>query len=186
MIKKILFVMFTIFTISFGEINDSNNYLKESEREKIEARIKEIEKKHNIVYYINLGRSINEEDIVEKTIILDIIPDGKSGINVKLKITQDIDTSDFEEEMENLLIQGEEAILGKKYDLFINEVLEVSDKVLEELEVEKKEMIDGEREKSIFSSKLVVITVLLLIFIAIFTIFKLMKLGGARKRKRYY
>ena len=184
MIKKIIFLIFVVFTVSFGQINDSGKYLSIDEKQEIEKKLSEIEKNGDIVYHINLGRKMNDKDIVEKAIILDIIPDGKNDVNVMLKFTQDIDTSAYEEEIDNLLIEGEDAIVKKEYKKFIFSVLDVSEKIVNDIEIDKKEVQKQEVKKTFIENKFAGLLVLIFIAIAIFVALKFIKMGGIRKRRR--
>ena len=182
MIKKILFLILVVFTFSFGEVNDSGNYLKADEKQEIEAKILEIEKNSDIVYHVNLGRKMNEKDIVEKTVILDIIPDGKSEVNVQLKFTQDIDTSSQADEIDNLLAESEEAVTKKEYKTLILNVLDLSDKIVQEIKKEKVEVEKQEVKKSIIENKFAGLVILILIAIAIFTTLKFVKMKGIKRK----
>ncbi|HAS80003.1 MAG TPA: hypothetical protein DCR90_03735 [Fusobacteriaceae bacterium] len=184
MIKRIIFLLLIIFTFSFGQVNDSGNYLTIEEKQEIEKKLSEIEKNGDIVYHVNLGRKMDEKGIVEKTIILDIIPDGKNDINVKLKFTQDIDTSAYEEEIDNLLIEGEEAIVKKEYKSFILSVFNVSEKIVENIEVDKQEIQKKEVKKAFIDNKYAGLLILIFMAIAIFITLKFIKIGGIKKSKK--
>ena len=184
MIKRIVFLIFVVFTFSFGQVNDSGNYLTTEEKQEIEKKLSEIEKNGDIVYHINLGRKMDEKDIVEKAIILDIIPDGENDINVKLKFTQDIDTSAYEEEIDNLLIEGEEAIVKKEYKKFILSVFNVSEKIVDDIEVDKQEIQKKEVKKTFIENKFAGLIILILIAIVIFVTLKFIKMGGIRNRSK--
>ncbi|MEI6856780.1 hypothetical protein [Psychrilyobacter sp.] len=183
MIKRIVFLSLVVFAFSFGQVNDSGNYLTAEEKQEVEKKLSEIEKNGDIVYHINLGRKMDEKNIVEKAIILDIIPDGKNDVNVKLKFTQDIDTSTYEEEIDNLLIEGEDAIVKKEYKKFILSVLDMSGKVVDDIEVDKKEIKKQEVKKTFIENKFAGLLILILIAIAIFVTLRFIKMGGIRKRK---
>ena len=183
MIKKIVFLILVVFTVSFGEVNDSGNYLTTDEKQKIEKKLSEIEKNGDIVYYVNLGRKMDDQDIVEKAIILDIIPDGKNDVNVRLKFTQDIDTSAYEEEIDNLLVEGEDAIVKKEYKKFIFSVLDVSEKIVDDIEIDKKEVQKQEVKKAFIENKFAGLLVLIFIAIAIFVTLRFIKMGGIKKRR---
>lgn len=182
MVKRIMFLILIVFTCSFGQVNDSGNYLTTEEKQEVEKKLSEIEKNGDIVYHINLGRKMDEKDIVEKAIILDIIPDGKNDINVKLKFTQDIDTSAYEEEIDNLLIEGEEAIVKKEYEKFILSVLDVSEKIVDDIEVDKQKIQKQEVKKTFIENKFVGLLILIFMAITIFITLKFIKTGRIRKK----
>jgi len=186
MIKRIMFLILIIFTFSFGQVNDSGNYLTIEEKQEIEEKLSEIEKNGDIVYHINLGRKMDEKGIVEKAIILDIIPDGENDINVKLKFTQDIDTSAYEEEIDNLLIEGEEAIVKKEYKKFILSVFSVSEKIVEKIEVDKQEIQKKEVKKAFIENKYAGLLILIFIALAIFITLRFIKIAGIKKSKKKY
>jgi hypothetical protein len=181
MIKKIIFMLFVIFTISFGQINDSGNYLTKDDKEKIEKKISEIEKNGDIVYYVNIGRKIDDKDIIKKTIILNIIPDGKDDVNVQLKFTQDIDVSSYEGMIDNLLVESEDLISKKEYKTFIFNTLDLSEKIVNDIAAEKRKVEEKEAKKVIIENKFAGIIVLLLIAISIFVTLKFVKMRGIRK-----
>ncbi|MCS5420361.1 MULTISPECIES: hypothetical protein [Psychrilyobacter] len=183
MIKRMVFLILVVFTFSFGQVTDSGNYLTAEEKQEIEKKLSEIEKNGDIVYHINLGRKMDEKNIVEKAIILDIIPDGKNDINVQLKFTQDIDTSDYEEEIDNLLVEGEDAVVKKEYKKFILSVLDVSEKIVDDIEVDKKEIQKQEVKKTFIENKFAGLLILIFMAIAIFVTLRFIKMGGIRKSK---
>ena len=183
MIKRIVFLILVVFTFSFGQVNDSGNYLTAEEKQEVEKKLSEIEKNGDIVYHINLGRKMDDKDIVEKAIILDIIPDGKNDVNVKLKFTQDIDTSAYEEEIDNLLVEGEGAIVKKEYKKFILSVLDVSEKIVDDIEVDKQEIQKQEVKKTFIENKFAGLLILIFMAIAIFVTLRFIKMGGIKKRR---
>ena len=182
MIKKMIFMLFVIFTISFGQINDSGNYLTKEDKEKIEKKISEIEKNGDIVYYVNIGRKIDDKDIIKKTIILNIIPDGKDDVNVQLKFTQDMDVSSYDGMIDNLLVESEEAISKKEYKTFIFNTLDLTAKIVDDIVVEKRKVEKQEAKKALIENKFAGLVILILIAIAIFTTLKFIKMRGIRKR----
>ena len=182
MIKRIVFLIFVVFTFSFGQINDSGNYLTSDDKQEIEEKLSEIEKNGDIVYYVNLGRKMDEKNIIEKSIILDIIPDGKNDINVKLKFTQDIDVSAYDEEIDNLLVEGETAIVKKEYKKFILSVLDVSKKIVDDIKVDEKKIQKKEVKKTFIENKFAGLLILIFVAIAIFATLRFVKMGGIRKK----
>ena len=182
MIKKIIGIFLLVFAFSFGEVNDSGNYLTADEKKEVEAKILKIEKNSDIVYYINLGRKMDEKDIVEKAIILDMIPDGKDELNVQLKFTQDLDTTNYEEEINGLLAGSKNSITKKEYKTLILNILDVSEKIVAGLEKEKVEVEKKEVKKSIVDNKFAGLIVLLLIAMAIFVTLRFVKLKGIKRR----
>lgn len=175
-------MIFVVFTISFGQINDSGNYLTKEDKAKIEEKISEIEKSGDIVYYVNIGRKMDDKDIIDKTIILNIIPDGKDDVNVQLKFTQDIDVSSYEGLIDNLLVEGEDAISKKDYTTFIFNALDLSAKIVENIKVEKEEVEKQEAKKAFVENKSAGIIILIFIAIAIFTTLKFIKLKGIKRK----
>jgi len=181
MIKRILFLIFVVFSFSFGQINDTMNALTTDDKQEIEKKISEIEENKGVKCFINLGKKMDDEKIIEKTVILDIIPDGKENVNVQLKFTQDIDTSSYGEKIENLLTLNQDTILKKDYKQFILSVLNLSDEIISNIEIEKEEVQKQEVKKSILENKFAPIGILILILIAIFSTLKFMKLKGIKK-----
>lgn len=184
MVKKILLLLFIVFTVSFGEVNDSRSYLKESDKQEIESKILEMEKNDGINYYVNIGNKMDDSEKIEKTIILDIIPDGKNDVNVQLKFTQDIDTTLHEEEIDNVLVQGEELLIKKQYKEFILKALEVSEKVVEDIKKEKIEVEKKEIEGTVTQNKFAIFVILLLIGLSIFVTLKFIRHGKKKKKRR--
>jgi len=183
MVKKILFLLFIVFSITFGQVNDSRNYLKENDKQEIEKKISDIESKNDITYYVNLGKKIDDTEIMEKTIILNLIPDGKNVVNAELKFTQDIDTSPYEEKIENVLVEGEVLVTKKQYKEFILSVLDTSEEIMADIKTEKIEVEKKEVKGTLAMNKFAVIIILLLVGLAIFVTLKFIN-AGKRGRKR--
>jgi hypothetical protein len=170
MMKRIIFFfMLVISSISFSTLNDHSQLLNDGDKKVIEEKIQDIEKESNISLYVNLGRKMDEKNIVNKTIILDIIPDGKDDVNVKLKFTPDFDTSKYEAEIESTLDQGEALIKEKKYKDFIISVLDVSSNVMDEIKEDNQNLSKQEVKKSFIENKFSGILILVFIFIGSFS-----------------
>lgn len=181
--KRILFFLFIISTISFSQINDFSNYLTKDEEAKIGKKISEIEKKHDIIIYINIGKGIDEDQFKEKTILYNLVSDGKNGLNLELKITQDMDLSDYNDAIDKILTQAGEHLIEKKYEAFLLNLLNDTDKLLTQVKIEEREEKVDEIEGTIFSSFLGWLMVLVIIIISIIVTLKVYR---SKVRKRRY
>lgn len=145
-----LIILFLIVNIlSFGKLEDELDLLNLKEKRNIEKIIEKIEKKKDIVVYV---KTVNGEETIllenpQKTIMVIIQKLEDDKIASELKFTEDLRMEEKEHELNLILTENKEYMFNGEYEKYlekvliqIDEVVDLSDKIVKaETEEEKEE-----------------------------------------------
>lgn len=145
---RLIFLFLIVNILSFGKLEDELDLLNLKEKRNIEKIIEKIEKKKDIVVYV---KTVNGEETIllenpQKTIMVIIQKLEDDKIASELKFTEDLRMEEKEHELNLILTDNKEYMFNGEYEKYlekvliqIDEVVDLSDKIVKAETEEKKE-----------------------------------------------
>lgn len=137
--KRITFLFFMLVNLlSFAQINDSLNLLKEEDKKIIAQKIKEIESKKNLHTYVNtmqIGEGFKVSD-PERTVILNIKKEPNiEKYEVELSFSKDMEIEEKTEELDAIIDACEEVLEQKEFHKYVIAVLDGVSLTIEDVNI---------------------------------------------------
>ena len=150
--KKLLIVIGLIVMIgnSYAGVNDTLKLISEEVKVSVEQKITELEDKRKLHIHVNTlpyeeGFSVADP---EKVIILNIKKEENSKGKIELNFSRDIDVEEYQEDINLILNNAEEALSKGEIGKYSIEVLEGIDGILDKIKIEEPIVIEEEVTKN--------------------------------------
>lgn len=150
--KKLLIVIGLSVMIgnSYAGVNDTLKLFSEEEKVSVEQKITELEDKRKLHIHVNTllyeeGFSVADP---EKVIILNIKKEENSKGKIELNFSRDIDVEEYQEDINLILNNAEEALSKGEIGKYSIEVLEGIDGTLDKIKIEEPIVIEEEVTKN--------------------------------------
>lgn len=150
--KKLLIVIGLIVVIgnSYAGVNDTLKLFSEEEKVSVEQKITELEDKRKLHIHVNTlsyeeGFSVADP---EKVIILNIKKEENSKGKIELNFSRDIDVEEYQDDINLILNNAEEALSKGEIGKYSIEVLEGIDGILDKIKIEEPIVIEEEVTKN--------------------------------------